>query len=109
MQECQHMNRKIEKGKPELNPIPVKSPWYHLGIDFVGPVSPISAAGNQYILTVSDYFTKFAWAHALPSKEASGVVNALRQVSVHVMRSLHPADSVWSRYLANKIVTGHHY
>ena len=51
------MNKKIEKGRPELNPIPVKSPWYHLGIDFVGPISPPSSEGNRYILTVSDNFT----------------------------------------------------
>jgi hypothetical protein len=79
------MNRKIEKGRPELNPIPVKSPWYHLGIDFIGPISPPSSKGNQYILTVSDYFTKFSWAHALPTKEASGVVAALRQVSKYIL------------------------
>ena len=72
------MNKKIEKGRPELNPIPVKSPWYHLGIDFVGPISPPASEGNRYM---SDYFTKFSWAHALPTKEASGVVAALRQVS----------------------------
>ena len=77
------MNKKIEKERPELNPIPVKSPWFHLGIDFIGPISPPSSAGNRCILTVSDYFTKFAWAHALPRKEAVGVVTvvaALRQV-----------------------------
>lgn len=73
------MNKKIEIGRPELNPIPVKSPWYHIGMDFIGPISPTSTAGNRYILTISDYFTKFTWA---PTKEASGVVRALRQVSV---------------------------
>ena len=57
----------------------MKSPWFHLGIDFIGPVSPPSSAGNRYVLTVSDYFTKFAWAHALPTKEAVGVVAALWQ------------------------------
>ena len=56
------MNKKIEKGRPELNPIPVKSPWYHLGIDFVGPISPPSSEGNRYILTVSDYYPARACA-----------------------------------------------
>ena len=51
------MNKKIEKERPELNPILVKSPWFHPGIDFIGPISPPSSAGNRYILTVSDYFT----------------------------------------------------
>ena len=34
------MNRKMTTGAPELHPIPVKSLWYHIGIDFVGPISP---------------------------------------------------------------------
>ena len=68
------MNKKLDRGRPELHPIAVKSPWHHLGMDFIGP---ISGAGNRYILTVSDYFTKFAWAKALPTKEAAGVVSAL--------------------------------
>ena len=75
-----YMYKMIEKERPEMNPIPVKSPWFHLGIDFIGPISPPSSAGNRYIRSVSDYFTKFAWAHTLPTKEAVGVVAALRQV-----------------------------
>ena len=59
-----------------MNPIPLKSPWFHLGINFIGPIPPPSSAGNQYILTVSDYFTQFAWAHRLPTKEVVGVVAA---------------------------------
>ena len=66
--------------RPELHPIPVKSPWYHLGMDFIGPISPPSQSGNHYILTVSDYFTKFLWAKALPTKEAGSVVMALHEV-----------------------------
>ena len=37
--------------KPELHPIPIHSPWHNIGIDFVGPISPVSRVGNQYILT----------------------------------------------------------
>ena len=37
---CQRMNRKLTTGVPQLHPIPVKSPWYMIGIDFVGPIYP---------------------------------------------------------------------
>ena len=77
---CQRMNKKLTSERPELHPVPVKSPWHHLGMDFVGPISPPSHSGNRYILTLSDYFTKFAWAKALPTKEAVNVVSALREV-----------------------------
>ena len=46
---------------PELHPVPVVSPWYHVGIDFIGPL-PVSSRGKRYVLTVSDYFTKFVQA-----------------------------------------------
>ena len=74
------MNKKLTTERPELHPVPVKSPWHHLGMDFVGPISPPSQDGNRYILTVSDYFTKFAFAKAMPTKEAVNVVSALKEV-----------------------------
>ena len=79
---CQKMNKKIVVERPELHPVPVKSPWYQLGIDFIGPISPPSQSGNKYIITVSDYFTKFGWAKALPTKEAVPAVSALREVNL---------------------------
>ena len=62
----------------------MKSPWYHLSIDFVGPL-PESANGNQYSLTLSDYCTKWVDAVALPSKCAFGVADALFKVSVYLL------------------------
>ena len=66
---------------PELHPIPVKSAWYYIGIDFGGPVTT-SAMKNCYILTVSDYFSKWLEAMALPGKCASGIASALFKVSL---------------------------
>eukprot|EP00731_Ephydatia_muelleri_P019603 Em0012g428a len=37
----------------------VKAPWYMVGIDFIGPLSPVAKDGSRYILTISDYFTKW--------------------------------------------------
>lgn len=77
------MNRKVVIERPEMYPVAVKCPWYQLGVDFVGPISPPSQSGNRYILTISDYFTKFGWAKALPTKEAQHVVSAFREVRVY--------------------------
>lgn len=75
------MGRKLDKEKPELHPVPVRAPWFHLGIDFIGPIKPTTAQGNNYILTVTDYFTKFVEAVALPDKSACGVAKTLFKVS----------------------------
>ena len=73
----------MEIAAPELHPIPVIGPWHHIGIDFVGPISPPSHQGNKYILTISDYFTKFVEAIPMPNKYASGVANALFKVRLN--------------------------
>ena len=36
-----------------------------IGIDFIGPISPEAENGSKYILTGSDYFTK--WEEAIPT------------------------------------------
>ena len=79
---CQHVKKNLAITASELNPVPVKSPWYHIGIDFVGPITPTSVNGSRYILTISDYFTK--WVKSIPTctKCASGVANALFKVSM---------------------------
>ncbi|KAL5471569.1 hypothetical protein EMCRGX_G029696 [Ephydatia muelleri] len=51
--------------------------WYHVAIDFIGPISPMSLSGNRYILTLSDYFSKWVEAVATPSKEAHQVASTL--------------------------------
>ena len=80
---CQKGNRKISIITPELHPVPVKSPWYHIGIDFIGPVIK-STNDNQLILTLSDYCTKWVEAVAMPTKCASATADALFKVSIDI-------------------------
>lgn len=79
------MNRKLTTDIPELHPIPVKSPWHQIGIDFIGPLTPTADDGNKFLLTVSDYFTK--WVEAIPTKDkmASTVSNALFKVGLPLL------------------------
>ena len=39
---CQRVNAKLVTMPTELYPVPVHSPWHHVGIDFVSPDSPMS-------------------------------------------------------------------
>ena len=47
-----------------------------VGIDFVGPLQSI-ARGNCTTLTITDLFSKWTEAYALPDKRASSVASAL--------------------------------
>ena len=81
---CQKTGRKITIAAPELHPVPVVSPWYHIAIDFVRPPNSASNQGGHYILTLSDYFPKFV--HAIPTeiKEACVVAGVLFKVIMNV-------------------------
>jgi transposase InsO family protein len=52
-----------------LHPIIVEQPFMRWGIDFVGPINPSSSAGHKWILTATDYFTR--WTEAVALREAS--------------------------------------
>src|SRR5438034_513931 len=63
---CQRRGK--NKRNQTLHPIPVNSPFYQIGIDFVGPL-PITENENKYIIVAMDYLTK--WPEAKPVKEAT--------------------------------------
>lgn len=73
---CQRVNKKLEKPAAALHPISVDSPWHRLGIDLVGPL-PRTESGNAYIVTCTDYFTKWPEAAAIPDKSATTVASFL--------------------------------
>src|SRR3954452_20061198 len=52
-----------------LHPIPVHSPFYQIGIDFVGPL-PRTQRGKKYIIVAMDYLIKWPEAHAVSEATA---------------------------------------
>ncbi|KAL5518000.1 hypothetical protein EMCRGX_G003661 [Ephydatia muelleri] len=70
--------------------------WYHVGIDFIGPITPASSSGNRFILTLSVYYTKWVDAVPLPNKHATGVAASLLKAN--------GLDERWNQTLKNMIV-----
>ena len=67
---------KFTKQHPELHPIPVSDVWKQIGIDLIGPL-PETESGNKYIITATDYFSKWPEAAPLQDKTALGVAEFL--------------------------------
>ena len=68
-QKCQ-----IFEGKRKLLPLPIKPtttkiPFQQWGLDFIGEIHPPSSAQHKWILTATNYFTK--WIEAIPSRQAT--------------------------------------
>jgi hypothetical protein len=56
-----------------LKPVVVSGPFQQWGLDFIGEIHPTSSGQHRWILTASDYFTK--WIEAIPTRSASHQVN----------------------------------
>lgn len=73
---CQFRNVRTGRGRAALRQDPVGSPLERIAMDILSlPVE--SQAGNTCILVVSDYFTKWTEAFALPDHKAITVADTL--------------------------------
>lgn len=74
---CQRMSIKFKKQPGQLHPIKVQPQvWQRVGIDLIGPLTT-TKSGNRYIITCTDYFSKWVEAEALPDKTAHSVAKFL--------------------------------
>lgn len=74
---CQKNSNKPPMQAPELHPVPVPSGvWKQVGMDLIGPL-PKSRNGNLYICGLTDYFSKWPVAEAIPSKSAAEVASVM--------------------------------
>lgn len=55
-----------------LRPIIIEEPFHQWGLDFISPLNPPSSASHMYILTGTNYFTK--WVESTPTKIANSQV-----------------------------------
>jgi hypothetical protein len=67
----------IFDGRRKLQPLPLKSisveaPFMQWGLDFIGEINLPSSVQHKWILTTTDYFTK--WIEAIPTKQPTDAV-----------------------------------
>ena len=85
---CDICQRTVCKGripKVPLGKMPVIDiPFLRVAVDLVGPIKPVTANKNRYILTIVDYATRYPEAVALPNIETSTVAEAMVEVFCRV-------------------------
>jgi hypothetical protein len=67
--------RPLHAGQPRSNPLP-PYPWHTAAIELVGPLNE-TIAGDKYLLTILDTFTRWVIAVPIRSKESHVVADAL--------------------------------
>jgi hypothetical protein len=82
-QACQRF-RKIQMVTASvMNPIIKPWPVIGWGMDMIGKINPPSSKGHQYILAITDCFTK--WVEAIPMKSVTSkdVINFIKEHVIH--------------------------
>jgi transposase InsO family protein len=66
-----------------MNSIIKPWPFRGWGMDMINKINPPSSKGHQYILAITDYFTK--WVEAIPMKTVTSkdVINFIREHVIH--------------------------
>jgi hypothetical protein len=62
----QKNSRNMKKAAMSRQPIIIYKPFIQWGLDVIGQINPKSRKGHYYILTTTDYFTK--WSEAISLK-----------------------------------------
>ena len=73
---CARAKRGPGLGRYPLQQSSVGFPLDRIGIDIVGPC-PVTENGNEYLIVLSDYFTKWVEAYAVPNHNALTVADKL--------------------------------
>ena len=68
-QVCQTAARRQNKPSLPLQPVNIEKPFDQWGLDIIGEIISHSSKQHRYILTATDYFTK--WVEAVPLKTAN--------------------------------------
>ena len=61
---CQRCSRRQAKAVGPLKPMIITEPFEQWGLDIIGEIKPNSSLQHKYILTATDYFTR--WVEAIP-------------------------------------------
>ena len=93
--QCQRTGAPASRNHWPLTPIIPISPFEKWRIDFVGPINPVSARRNRYIILATDYATK--WVEARPTRKNDTATAATFLFEEIMMRFRHPLEIVSDR------------
>jgi len=80
---CQIYANFIHQPPELLHPVVASWPFEAWRIDVVGPINPPSAKGHRFILTITDYFSKWVDAAPLAKVKITNMVNFIKHHVIH--------------------------
>jgi hypothetical protein len=102
---CQAIKDPKDKSKSPMGKIESHFPWDLVCMDLWGPITQ-SRSGNEYVLTVIDAFSKFAFMIPIPRKEAEVIAQALWIHIFHIFGSPRRLHSDRGSEFVNSVLKG---
>ena len=93
--QCQRTGAPAFRNHWPLTPVIPIALFEKWGIDFVGPINPVSSRRNRYIILATDYATK--WVEAKPTRKNDVATAANFLFEDIMMRFRHPLELVSDR------------
>eukprot|EP00253_Pinus_taeda_P013163 PITA_13163 len=76
---CQTSNGRLKKSAFPQHPVNIEQPFEKWGLDTIGEITPNSSKQHKYILTATDYFTKWVEAILLKTKNSEAIIEFIDQ------------------------------
>jgi hypothetical protein len=76
---CQKFSGKMKRDAIPLQSITVEEPFAQWGLDVIGPINPKSSKGHAYIITTTDYFTKWQEVVSLRNVDSKQLILFLKE------------------------------
>jgi hypothetical protein len=76
---CQKISGKNKMETMPMQPISIEEPFTQWGLDVIGLINPKSSKGHSYILTTTNYFTKWQEAVALKKVDSYELIRFLKE------------------------------
>jgi hypothetical protein len=76
---CQKISGKMKRETMPLQSITVEEPFAQWGLDVIGPINPKSSKGHAYIITATDYFTKWQEVVSLRNVDSEQLILFLKE------------------------------
>ena len=104
--QCQRTGAPSFRNHWPLTPIIPLAPFEKWGIDFIGPIFPVSARKKRYIILATDYATK--WVEAKATRKNDAETSAIFLFEEILMRFGHPLELVSDRgtHFLNDVIVG---
>ncbi|KAK1682430.1 hypothetical protein QYE76_043278 [Lolium multiflorum] len=82
-QACQMFGKIQMVPASAMNPIIKPWPFRGWGMDMIGKIHPASSKGHEWILAITDYFTKWVEAVSMKKVKSEDVINFVKEHVIH--------------------------